>query len=270
MSRSWCSATRSRSSSGKLNGGTDSPDPWPTGRCSRQLLHRLPRSILPPDPDAGTTRDHTSLAPRTWSPPHHARVSRPRRVGRPTHACDRSARWCYASRARTLPGGYRRIHGELLVLGVKVAASTVWEILHDAGIDPGTRANLSRLDGVFLRSQAEALLAADFLETVHPHRRPGCTSLAVIKHATRPGPDPRRHRPTRPPSGSAKRSVTWRWICRTRGWPRPVPHPRPGRQVPHAVRRDPRRHRPSRSSSLAWRVPADDRDHGTVDPDLPP
>jgi hypothetical protein len=30
--------------------------------------------------------------------------------------------------------GYRRIHGELLVLGIKVAASTVWEILHDAGV----------------------------------------------------------------------------------------------------------------------------------------
>jgi hypothetical protein len=30
--------------------------------------------------------------------------------------------------------GYRRIHGELLVLGVKVAASTVWEILKDAGV----------------------------------------------------------------------------------------------------------------------------------------
>jgi hypothetical protein len=27
------------------------------------------------------------------------------------------------------------VHGELLVLGVKVAASTVWEILQDAGID---------------------------------------------------------------------------------------------------------------------------------------
>ncbi|MDL4774258.1 hypothetical protein [Actinomadura xylanilytica] len=27
------------------------------------------------------------------------------------------------------------MHGELLVLGVKVAASTVWEILKDAGID---------------------------------------------------------------------------------------------------------------------------------------
>jgi hypothetical protein len=32
--------------------------------------------------------------------------------------------------------GYRRVHGELLVLGVKVIASTVWEILHTAGIDP--------------------------------------------------------------------------------------------------------------------------------------
>jgi hypothetical protein len=32
--------------------------------------------------------------------------------------------------------GYRRIHGELLVLGITVAASTVWEILNQAGIDP--------------------------------------------------------------------------------------------------------------------------------------
>jgi transposase len=32
--------------------------------------------------------------------------------------------------------GYRRVHGELLVLGVKVAASIVWEILKEAGIDP--------------------------------------------------------------------------------------------------------------------------------------
>ncbi|MFA1542711.1 hypothetical protein [Actinomadura monticuli] len=31
--------------------------------------------------------------------------------------------------------GYRR-HGALLVLGVKVAASTVWKILKDAGINP--------------------------------------------------------------------------------------------------------------------------------------
>ncbi len=32
--------------------------------------------------------------------------------------------------------GYRRIHGELAGLGVRVSASTVWEILKNAGIDP--------------------------------------------------------------------------------------------------------------------------------------
>ena len=32
--------------------------------------------------------------------------------------------------------GHRRIHGELTKLGLTVAPSTVWEILHAAGIDP--------------------------------------------------------------------------------------------------------------------------------------
>src|SRR5262249_48023497 len=32
--------------------------------------------------------------------------------------------------------GYRRINGELPVLGIKVAASTVWEMLRDARIYP--------------------------------------------------------------------------------------------------------------------------------------
>nr|GID90089.1 hypothetical protein Ade03nite_90130 [Actinoplanes derwentensis] len=36
--------------------------------------------------------------------------------------------------------GYRRIRSELLVLGVKVAASTVWEILNDTGVDPAPNA----------------------------------------------------------------------------------------------------------------------------------
>jgi hypothetical protein len=59
--------------------------------------------------------------------------------------------------------GYSRIHGELLVLGVKVAASTVWEILKEAGIDPAPQ-RTSDTWATFLRSQAHAILAADFFE----------------------------------------------------------------------------------------------------------
>ena len=35
--------------------------------------------------------------------------------------------------------GHRRIHGELTKLGVTVAPSTIWEILHTAGVDPAPR-----------------------------------------------------------------------------------------------------------------------------------
>jgi hypothetical protein len=61
--------------------------------------------------------------------------------------------------------GYRRVHGELLILGVKVAASTVWEILKDAGIDPAPERVFS-MWADFLRCQADALLACGFFETV--------------------------------------------------------------------------------------------------------
>jgi hypothetical protein len=54
--------------------------------------------------------------------------------------------------------GYRRIHGDLAGLGIKVAASTVWEILKKAGIDPAPRRS-GRTWSQFLRSRAEAILA---------------------------------------------------------------------------------------------------------------
>jgi putative transposase len=78
----------------------------------------------------------------------------------------RSIRALVLRLARENPSwGYRRIHGELLGPGIKVAASTDWEILKEAGIDPAPqRASSTWAD--FLRSQADALLACDFLETV--------------------------------------------------------------------------------------------------------
>ena len=79
--------------------------------------------------------------------------------------------------------GYRRIHGELATLGIKTAASTVWEILKAEGIDPAPdRGATSWAD--FLRSQADALLATDFIETVTLTGQRQYI-LAVIEHGTR-------------------------------------------------------------------------------------
>jgi hypothetical protein len=62
-----------------------------------------------------------------------AQRSRPLRPGRLPAV--RSIRALVLRLARENSGwGYRRIHGELLVLGVKVAASTVWEILKNTDV----------------------------------------------------------------------------------------------------------------------------------------
>jgi putative transposase len=58
--------------------------------------------------------------------------------------------------------GYRRIHGELVGLGIALAPSTIWAILRRHRIEPAPRrADLSWSQ--FLRAQASAIVACDFL-----------------------------------------------------------------------------------------------------------
>ncbi|SCL36120.1 hypothetical protein GA0070624_5464 [Micromonospora rhizosphaerae] len=145
------------------------------------LLHRLPRDVLRRlrllvRPDT-VLRWHRDLLAR-----RHAHKSRPKRPGRPPTV--RSVRTLVLRLAPENPSwGYRRLHGDILVLGVHVAASTVWEILKEAGIDPAPeRARSTWAD--FLRSQADALLARDFLETV-TLTAARMYVLAVIEHTSR-------------------------------------------------------------------------------------
>jgi putative transposase len=57
--------------------------------------------------------------------------------------------------------GHRRIHGELVGFGFRVAAATVWNILRKAGLDPAAR-RTGRSWWEFCRAQATAMLACDF------------------------------------------------------------------------------------------------------------
>ncbi|MCW2947092.1 MAG: Integrase catalytic region [Actinoallomurus sp.] len=78
--------------------------------------------------------------------------------------------------------GDRRIQGELARLGYAIAASTVWEILHAAGIGPVPR-RAGPTWRQFLTAQAHAIVACDFLvETVLLKR---LYVLVFIEHGTR-------------------------------------------------------------------------------------
>lgn len=145
------------------------------------LLSSLPRSVLGrlrllerPDTVLRWQRD---LIKR-----RHAACSKRKGPGRPRTVA--SIRRLVLRLARENSGwGYRRIHGELAMLGLKVAASTVWEILKDAGIEPAPT-GASSTWAAFLCGQAEAILACDFLEAVTLGGQRQYV-LAVIEHATR-------------------------------------------------------------------------------------
>jgi transposase InsO family protein len=109
-------------------------------------------------------------------------TSKRRRPGRP--ATVRSIARLAVRLAKENPlWGYRRVHGELIKLGVTVAPSTVYEILRAAGIDPAPR-RAGPTWRQFLHAQAAGILAVDFLhvDTVLLTR---LYVLVFIEHGTR-------------------------------------------------------------------------------------
>ncbi|MFE5587144.1 integrase core domain-containing protein [Kitasatospora sp. NPDC056531] len=140
----------------------------PMGKLRHLLLLVRPDTIL---------RWHRDLLKR-----HHATTCVSKRRGRPPTV--RSIRALVLRLAReNASWGYRRIHGELAALGIKVAASIVWEILREHGIPPAPeRQGTTWAD--FLRSQAEALLACDLFET-RTLTGARLYVFAAIEHGTR-------------------------------------------------------------------------------------
>jgi transposase InsO family protein len=99
-------------------------------------------------------RWHRELVARRWTYPH-------RRPGRPATPTD--VRELVVRLARENPGwSYRQIQGELVGLGITLAASTVWTILRDGGIEPAPK-RLEASWSAFLRQQAASILECDFL-----------------------------------------------------------------------------------------------------------
>ena len=98
-------------------------------------------------------RWHRERVARYWAHPPHRR-----RPGRPPTAVD--LRQLIVRLAEENPTwGYRRVHGELVGLGHKIAQTTVWQILKDNKIDPAARRSEVTWTQ-FLRSQAA--VACDF------------------------------------------------------------------------------------------------------------
>jgi putative transposase len=99
-------------------------------------------------------RWHRTLVARNWTYPR-------RRPGRPP--VQAAIRAMVLRLAKENPGwGHRRIQGELVGLGYRVAASTVWSILTKAGVDPAPRRSGPTWTQ-FLSAQAKGILACDFL-----------------------------------------------------------------------------------------------------------
>src|SRR5207247_9070105 len=133
---------------------------------SRLVNHRRWPQVFPVAP-ATILRWHRDLVTRKWD------YTSRRGPGRPSTGA--SVKTLIIRMARENPTwGYRRIQGELARLGHAIAASTVWEILHAAGIDPAPR-RAGPTWREFLAAQAHAIIACHFpvAETARLQAPPG-------------------------------------------------------------------------------------------------
>jgi len=113
-------------------------DPKPTDELDRPGHDRRPHPAATRPSPARDARHavhnpalHRLLVAHRWTTP-------PVRPGRP--AIPAGVRALVIRLATENPTwGYRRIHGELAGLGYQIGASTIWKILHSAGIDPSPR-----------------------------------------------------------------------------------------------------------------------------------
>ena len=141
-----------------------------------RLVNRCRWAEIFPVTPATILRWHRNLVARKWT------FTERRRPGRPSTGA--SIKTLILRMARENPSwGHRRIQGELAQLGYPIAASTVWEILHAAGIDPAPR-RAGPSWRQFLAAQADAIIACDFLvvETALLKR---VYVLVFIEHGTR-------------------------------------------------------------------------------------
>jgi len=131
---------------------------------------------------------HRRLVARHWTYPQ-------RRPGRPR--VDEGIRALVVRLASENPRwGYRRIQGELLKLGVRLAASTIAQIMKEHGLGPAPRRS-GPTWRAFLRSQAAHIVATDFfsvdtllLQRLYVlffielgHRRVWITGVTALPHA---------------------------------------------------------------------------------------
>ena len=129
-------------------------------------------------------RWHRELMRREWTYSH-------RRRGRPAIPADTVS--LVLRLARENPTwGYRRIQGELVTMGVRIAPSSVWAILRRHGIETAPRpSNPTWVE--FLRAQAQTMMACDFftVDTVLLRRLSYCSlSSSTPEGSISPGSPP--------------------------------------------------------------------------------